>query len=116
MKVTRFTVVLCTALFASLASPAFAWNRLHATQFAALPAGTAHPAGITADALGNLYVANFDVSGNTSVGTIVVFDRSGRWLRTLQVNDGSALLLGIAFNPVTGDPRLPAHLPPIRGQ
>jgi sugar lactone lactonase YvrE len=103
MKVMRFAVVLCTALFASLASPAFAWNRLHATQFAALPAGTAHPEGITADARGNLYVADFDVSGNTSVGTIVVFDRNGRWLRTLQVNDGSALLLGIAFNPVTGD-------------
>jgi sugar lactone lactonase YvrE len=103
MKILSFAVVLCTALFASLASPAFAWNRLHATQFAVLPAGTAHPEGITADARGNLYVANFDVSGNTSVGTIVVFDRNGRWLRTLQVDDGSALLLGIAFNPVTGD-------------
>jgi hypothetical protein len=44
---------------------------------------------------GNLYVANFDVSGNTSVGTIVVFDRNGRWLRTLQINDASALLLGL---------------------
>ena len=103
MFVTRFAVVLCTALLASFAAPAAAWNRLQATQFATLPAGTAHPEGITVDARGNFYVADFDVSGNTSAGTIVVFDRNGRWLRTLQVNNGSTLLLGIAFNPVTGD-------------
>jgi sugar lactone lactonase YvrE len=103
MNFPRFAVVLCTTLLALLAAPAFAWNRLEATQFATLPAGTAHPEGITADARGNLYVADFDVSGNTSVGTIVVFDRNGRWLRTLQVDSGSALLLGIAFNPATGD-------------
>ena len=103
MIVTRFAVVLCTALLASFAVPASAWNRLQATQFATLPAGTAHPEGITAGAHGNFYVADFDVSGNTSVGTIVVFDRNGRWLRTLQINNGSTLLLGIAFNPATGD-------------
>lgn len=101
--ITRFAVVLCTTLLASFAVPASAWNRLQATQFATLPSGTAHPEGITADARGNLYVADFDVSGNTSVGTIVVFDRNGRWLRTLQIDEGSAMLLGIAFNPATGD-------------
>ena len=103
MIATRFAVVLCTALLASFAVPASAWNRLQATQFATLPAGTAHPEGIIVDARGNFYVADFDVSGNTHVGTIVVFDHSGRWLRTLQINNGSPLLLGIAFNPATGD-------------
>ena len=44
MNFSRFAVVLCTALLALLAAPAFAWNRLEATQFATLPAGTAHPA------------------------------------------------------------------------
>src|SRR6478736_1258452 len=102
MSFPRFTMALCSIVFATLALPAAAWNRSPATQFATLPTGTAHPEGITADARGNLYVANFDVSGNTSVGTVVVFDRSsGRWLRTLQINDASALLLGIGFNPVT---------------
>ncbi|HSC22138.1 MAG TPA: SMP-30/gluconolactonase/LRE family protein [Casimicrobiaceae bacterium] len=103
MNVKRWIVVLAAALCASLAASAFAWNRLQATQFATLPPGTAHPEGITADSHGNFYVADFDVSGNTSVGTIVVFNHNGRLLRTLQVNEGSALLLGIAFNPVTGD-------------
>jgi len=53
-------------VLALFAAPAMAWNRSPATQFAALPAGTAHPKGITADARGNFYVANFDVSGNTA--------------------------------------------------
>ena len=95
MGLVRFATAFCAALLLSLAAPATAWNRSPATQFAALPPGTAHPEGITADARGNLYVANFDVSGNTSVGTIVVFDRNGRWLRTLQIDNASPLLLGI---------------------
>jgi sugar lactone lactonase YvrE len=103
MNVRRFVFVLVAALCGSLGAPAFAWNRLPATQFATLPPGTAHPEGITVDARGNFYVADFDVSGNTSVGTIVVFGHNGRLLRTLQVNEGSPLLLGIAFNPATGD-------------
>jgi len=103
MNVKRWIVVVSAALCASLAASAFGWNRLQATQFATLPPGTAHPEGITADGHGNFYVADFDVSGNTTVGTIVVFDHNGRLLRTLQVNEGSPLLLGIAFNPATGD-------------
>jgi sugar lactone lactonase YvrE len=97
----RFAMALCIVLLASFALPAAAWNRSPATQFATLPSGTAHPEGITVDARGNLYVANFDVSGNTTVGTIVVFDAHGRWLRTLHSADASPLLLGIGFNPVT---------------
>jgi sugar lactone lactonase YvrE len=103
MSFQRLAFALCITLLAALAPPAAAWNRSPATQFATLPAGTAHPEGITADARGNLYVANFDVSGNTSVGTVVVFDRNGRWLRTLTIDNASNLLLGIAFNPVTHD-------------
>ena len=103
MASTRLALVLCTALLTCFALPAAAWNRSPAVQFATLPPGTAHPEGIAADASGNLYVANFDVTGNTTVGTIVVFDRNGRWLRTLQIDNGSTLLLGLGFNPVTHD-------------
>ena len=103
MASTRLALVLCTALLTCFALPAAAWNRSPAVQFATLPPGTAHPEGIAADASGNLYVANFDVTGNTTVGTIVVFARNGRWLRTLQIDNGSTLLLGLGFNPVTHD-------------
>ena len=103
MRFTRLVVVLFAALCASLAAPAFAWNRLQATQFATLPPGTAHPEGLTIDARGNFYVADFDVGSTSGIGNIVVFDRHGRLLRTLQVTAGSNLLLGIAFNPATGD-------------
>lgn len=90
------------ALLAACSLQAQAWIRSPATTFAALPAGTAHPEGITADAQGNLYVANFDVSKAAGPGNIVVFDRAGRPLRTLDVAGSSPLLLGIAFHPLTG--------------
>jgi DNA-binding beta-propeller fold protein YncE len=103
LRSSRFAAMLLLALLASFTLPASAWNRLQATRFATLPAGTAHPEGITVDARGTFYVADFDVSKSSGPGNVVVFDRSGRWLRTLQVTAGSNLLLGIAFNPVTGD-------------
>jgi sugar lactone lactonase YvrE len=90
------------ALLAVCALQAQAWVRSPATTFATLPAGTAHPEGITADAQGNLYVANFDVSKAAGPGNIVVFDSSGRLLRVLDVAGSSPLLLGIAFHPLTG--------------
>lgn len=90
------------ALLAACSLQAQAWIRSPATTFATLPVGTAHPEGITADAQGNLYVANFDVGKTAGPGNIVVFDRSGRMLRTLDVEGSSPLLLGIAFHPLTG--------------
>ena len=90
------------ALLAACSLHAQAWVRSPATTFATLPAGTAHPEGIAADAQGNLYVADFDVSKAAGPGNIVVFDRSGRLLRKLDVAGSSALLLGIAFHPLTG--------------
>jgi sugar lactone lactonase YvrE len=101
MACPRFAATLCIALLASVTLPAAAWNRSPATQFATLPSGAANPEGITADERGNLYVADFDVTGNTTTGTIVVFDRNGRLLRTLKVDAASSLLLGLAFHPAT---------------
>jgi sugar lactone lactonase YvrE len=93
--------MLCAlALFATL--DASAWIRSPAVSFATLPQGTAHPEGITVDGQGNIYVADFDVSKATGPGNVVVFDRSGKLLRKLDVAGSSPLLLGLAFHPTSG--------------
>src|SRR5215831_4717595 len=81
--------------------PAAAYIRSPAVNFAALPAGTAHPEGITADAQGNIYVADFDVSKASGPGNVIVFNHAGKLLRTLDVTPSNQLLLGLAFQPGT---------------
>jgi len=88
-------------LLAAFSLAAQAWDRGTAVTFATLPPGTAHPEGIAADGQGNIYVADFDVSGETAVGNVIVFDRAGRLLRKFDITGSSALLLGIAFHPQT---------------
>jgi len=92
---------LLVALLAAFSLTAHAWDRGTATAFATLPPGTGHPEGITADAQGSLYVADFDVSGETAVGNVIVFNRAGQLVRKLDIPGSSSLLLGIAFHPQT---------------
>jgi sugar lactone lactonase YvrE len=98
---TRLAKRLLIVLLAAFSLQGYAWDRSPANTFATLPPGTAHPEGITVDAHGNLYVANFDVSGETSIGNVLVFDGDGRLARKLEITNSSALLLGIAFHPNT---------------
>jgi sugar lactone lactonase YvrE len=73
-------------VLAGLAIQASAWIRSPAIAFAELPSGTAYPEGITADATGNLYVANFDIGKPlTDPGNVVVFSRAGKVLRKLDI-------------------------------
>ncbi len=102
MNVRRWIEHALLILAAAFAMQANAWIRSPATSFAELPPGTAHPEGITADAQGNLYVADFDVSKASGPGNVVVFNHAGKLLRKLDVTPSSPLLLGIAFQPHTG--------------
>lgn len=104
MKFPRFAQIALVLSFAFLAAPpsSHAWDRGDVDTFATLPAGTANPEGIAIDPQkGDVYVADLDVSGNTTVGNVVVFDRKGRFLRKLDVSGSSTLLLGLAFHPQT---------------
>jgi sugar lactone lactonase YvrE len=79
----------------------FGFDRKKATTFAELPAGRANPEGIAVDPRnGDVYVADFEVQGNPP-GHLVVFDKSGRFLRDVTVAGSSNLLLGLDFHPVS---------------
>jgi len=102
MNQVRILQGLLVLLLGAFSLTAQAWDRGTAITFATLPPGTAHPEGLTADAQGSLYVADFDVSGETPVGNVIVFDHAGQLLRKLDIPGSSSLLLGIAFHPQTG--------------
>jgi sugar lactone lactonase YvrE len=103
MKLRHCMQCALGVVLAGLAIQAGAWIRSPAIAFAELPTGTAYPEGITADANGNLYVANFDIGKPIAdPGNVLVFSRSGKLLRKLDVAASTPRLLGIAFQPGTG--------------
>lgn len=82
---------------------ASAWIRSPATRFATLPEGATNPEGITVGPYGKVYVSTFAVGGTQSgVGEIFVFRSSGKFLRKIEVQGSSTLLLELAFHPTTG--------------
>jgi sugar lactone lactonase YvrE len=101
MEVRRFIQFVLCIVLAGMTMQANAWIRSPAVNFAVLPPGTAHPEGITVDAQGNIYVADFDVSKSAGPGNVVVFNAAGKLLRKLDVHGSSNLLLGLAFQPRT---------------
>jgi len=100
-RLTRAVLTLLLTLALS-AQSAFAWDRGAVTTFATLPAGVAHPEGITVDGAGNVYVTTFDVSKGSGPGTLLVYSPSGQLLRQVAVAGSGNLLLDLAFHPTTG--------------
>jgi sugar lactone lactonase YvrE len=103
MKFPVFVKGVLLVMLAVFSVQGHAWIRSPAVTFATLPPGIAHPEGLTADAQGNIYAADFDVSKAAGPGNVVVFDHAGRLLRKLDISGSSPLLLGIAFHPQTND-------------
>jgi sugar lactone lactonase YvrE len=91
------------ALVLALPTTMQAWERGKVERFATLPAGEAHPEGITVDRYGNVYVVTVAVNKpETSGGTLIVFDRNGKHLRTVVIPGASPWLLDLRFHPHTG--------------
>jgi len=98
-KAREFLILLAVTL-TPIAVPAFERGKVE--RFARLPSGEAHPEGITVDREGNVYVVT--VAANkpeTSGGTLLVFDRKGKHLRTVAIAGSSRLLLDVRFHPQT---------------
>jgi sugar lactone lactonase YvrE len=101
MNTARTTLMVLALLAAPFGTQA--WERGKVETFATLPAGEAHPEGITVDREGNVYVVT--VASNkprTSEGTLLVFDPQGKHLRTVAIKGSSRLLLDLGFHPRTG--------------
>ncbi len=102
MRLLSRATPLSLLILTLLSFHAYAWDRSRATIFATLPPGTAHPEGITVDAVGNVYVTTFDVSKTSGPGDLIVFDSNGKLLRHVSVLGSTNLLLGPEFHPITG--------------
>ena len=100
MRITGL-ITLLTLLGMSITAPA--WERGKVERFATLPAGEAHPEGITVDRDGNVYVVTVAAEKpQTSEGTLLVFDSNGKHLRTVRIAGSSRMLLDLHFHPQTG--------------
>jgi len=103
MRLLRGIIPFALLMSTLLSPDAQAWDRSTVTTFATLPAGAAHPEGITVDHAGNVYVTTFDVSKTSGPGRLFVFDSTGNLIRQVEVANSSNLLLDLAFHPKTGD-------------
>ncbi|WER49432.1 SMP-30/gluconolactonase/LRE family protein [Cupriavidus sp. WKF15] len=105
IKAPSMPILPTLILLALLSTPiaARAWERGKVETFATLPAGEAHPEGITVDREGNVYVVTVAVNKpSTSEGSLIVFDAHGKHLRTVSIKGASRMLLDLGFHPATG--------------
>src|SRR5262245_54394710 len=100
--VSRITLFLLASFL--VAFNASAWDRGHVDRFATLPDGAANPEGIAVDKHGNVYVATFAAGPGPFLNeNLFVFDSHGSLKSKAKVQGSTGTLLGIDFNPRTGD-------------
>jgi sugar lactone lactonase YvrE len=94
----KITTLLCVGLATFLSQPdrAAAFDRNKAQLFAVLPDGIKNPEGLVVAPNGDVYVATFDGSKK-----VLVYNDTGKLLRTLTVGTSSGFLLGLGFHPQT---------------
>lgn len=97
----RLVALVTLLALAALPAAAPAWDRGSVEKFAVLPAGTAHPEGLTVDRSGNVWVTDFDITKAAGPGDVIAFKPNGQLLRHLKPTGSSNLLLGIDFHPIT---------------
>src|SRR6476619_1455837 len=103
MSIPRTRTVLTLWVLLALPVAVHAWNRGKVERFATLPPGEAHPEGIAVGPDGDIYVVTVAANKpDSSPGTLIVFDSTGRHKRTVSVAGSSRLLLDLRFHPQTG--------------
>ena len=89
------------------AAPASAWTRGNVQVLAVLPAATGSVEGLTIGPDGNIYVPTFGANTESffSSGNAVLFviSPNGKIVRQVTIQGSSPHMLGLAFNPVTGN-------------
>ncbi len=97
------SVATLSCVFLLFQLPADAWDRSHATTFAVLPPGSAHPEGITTDSKGNFYVVTWDYDHLGHPGHLIVFSSEGKFQRRVEIAGASSRLGDVSFQQGTGD-------------
>jgi DNA-binding beta-propeller fold protein YncE len=109
--VTIRTTALAALIALSGAGTAGAWDRSRAETFAVIPdiaPGVASMTeGLAVGPDGNVYTPTFGFNSAGAVSipnaSLFVFDPDGHLVRAVTVQNSSPHMLGLAFNPVTGD-------------
>lgn len=102
MRANKTTMFLNLLVLLSMPIAAQAWERGKVERFATLPTGESHPEGICVDREGNVYVVTVEVKRpDASGGTLIVFNPTGKHLRTVRIAGSSPWLLDLRFHPQT---------------